>query len=143
MNVATSINKEVLGQIAAESIANIKPTAPNAQRWIRAIARAVAEVETNPFLTYNHDSHSLLIMSQNNGNTYTANGSCQCRAFELGQPCKHRALNRLIAIYIERNQAVTKTAICDCCGVTETGTGLKAAGWFLGNREQFCPNCND
>lgn len=102
MNVATEINKEVLGEIAAESISKIKPSAPNAQRWINAIAAAVREVETNPYLTYNHDSHSLLIMSQANGATYTANGSCQCRAYELGQPCKHRALNRLVALYIER-----------------------------------------
>lgn len=103
MNVATEINKEVLGAIAAETIKSIKPTAPRAQRWINAIAKAVTEVENNPFLTYNHDSHSLLIMSQNNGQTYTANGVCQCEAYLNGKlPCKHRALNRLIAIYIER-----------------------------------------
>jgi hypothetical protein len=104
MNVATEVNKEVLGQIAAESIAKINPAQPNGKRWINAIARATAEIETNPYMSYNHDSHSLLIMSETSNETYTANGTCQCKAFEKGFPCKHRAAARLVAIYIERTR---------------------------------------
>lgn len=48
MNIATEVNKEVLGQIAAESIAKINPNQANGKRWINAIAKATAEIETNP-----------------------------------------------------------------------------------------------
>lgn len=102
MNIATEVNKEILGEIAAESIAKINPASRNGQRWINAIANATAEIETNPFMTYNYDSHSLLMMSDTSNKVYTANGTCGCKAFEQGFPCRHRAAARLIAIYVER-----------------------------------------
>ena len=104
MNIATEVNKEVLGQIAAESIAKINPNQPNGKRWINAIAKATREIETNPFMTYELESHSLLMMSDSSGEIYTANGTCQCKAFERGFPCRHRAAARLVAIYIERTR---------------------------------------
>ncbi len=104
MNIATEVNREVLGQIAAESIAKINPKSQNGQRWINAIAKATAEIETNPFMTYNLGSGSLLMMSETSNETYTANGTCQCKAFLQGFPCRHRAAARLIAIYIERTR---------------------------------------
>lgn len=102
MNVATEINKELLGEIAAQSIAKINPQQENGTRWINAIAKAVVEIENNPFMTYNHDSHSLLMLSEKSGNIYTANGTCQCAAHRKGQPCYHPAAARLIQIYVER-----------------------------------------
>ncbi len=104
MNIATEVNKEVLGQIAAESIAKINPNQTNGRRWINAIAKATAEIETNPFMTYDRDSHSLLMMSETSSEIYTANGTCQCKAFSQGFPCRHRAAARLITIYIERTR---------------------------------------
>ena len=102
MNIATTIDREILGQIAAESIAKINPQSLNGQRWINAIAKATAEIETNPYMTYELESHSLLMLSDTSNKVYTANGTCQCKAFEKGFPCRHRAAARLIAIYIER-----------------------------------------
>ncbi len=105
MNVATEINLEVLGQIAAESINKIQDTnAPNGKRWINAIAKAVAEIENNPYMTYSQDSHSLLILSEQSGEVYTANGTCGCKAFANGFPCWHRAAARIVTRYIERAQ---------------------------------------
>lgn len=36
------------------------------------------------------------------------------------------------------------TAFCDCCPNNQTGTKsqLENQGWFLGQREQFCAECN-
>lgn len=100
---ASEIDRERLSEIAAQSIAKLDPKTESGKRWINAIARAVAEIENNPYLTWQADSHSLLIMSLNStGNIYQANGSCQCRAFELNQPCWHRALARLIERYLEQ-----------------------------------------
>ncbi len=104
MNTLTTINKEILGQIAAESIAKINPNQANGKRWINAIAKATAEIETNPFMTYELESHSLLMMSETSSEIYTANGTCQCKAFANGFPCRHRAAARLITLYIERTR---------------------------------------
>ncbi len=104
MNIATEVNKEVLGQIAAEAIAKINPNQANGKRWINAIGKATAEIETNPFMTYELESHSLLMLSDSSGEIYTANGTCQCKAFAQGFPCRHRAATRLITLYIERTR---------------------------------------
>lgn len=101
VNVATEINKERLAEVAAESIAKINPAQSNGKRWINAIAKAVVEIENNPFMTWQADSHSLLILSETSGEIYQANGTCQCKAFNQGQPCRHRAAARLIQRYLE------------------------------------------
>ena len=103
-NIATQINHEILGAIAAESISKINPNQKNGQRWINAIGKATAEIESNPYMTYEVESHSLLMMSDTSNQIYTANGTCQCKAFEKGFPCRHRAAARLITIYIERTR---------------------------------------
>ncbi len=49
-----------------------------------------------------YDGHALVILSESN-EVYSANGTCQCRAYEFGKPCWHRAAARLVARYNERN----------------------------------------
>ena len=101
MNVNLNLNREILAEVAAESIAKIS-NAPNGKRWVNAIAKAVVMIEENPFIEWQADSRSLLIMSETSGNIYSANGVCGCRAFEQGQPCKHRAAARLVMRCLER-----------------------------------------
>jgi len=45
----------------------------------------------------------------------------------------------------QNNETQTTTGYCDICGTQETDNAetLKSEGWFLGNREHFCPACND
>ncbi|HEX8287286.1 MAG TPA: SWIM zinc finger family protein [Pyrinomonadaceae bacterium] len=43
-------------------------------------------------------------MSDTSNQVYTANGTCQCKAFEQGYPCRHRAASRLVTLYIERTR---------------------------------------
>jgi hypothetical protein len=76
-----------------------KLTAANDRRWLRAIDKAAEQLETNPYVEA-LDDHTLLIGSPS-GQTYTANGSCQCVAFQQGQPCYHRAAARLYQRYVE------------------------------------------
>lgn len=104
MNVAIEINRELLAEVAAESISKINPEAKDGKRWINAIAKAVAEIENNPFMTFEPETHSLLILSERSGQIYTANGTCQCAAFNKGFPCYHRAAARLVMRYIEKVQ---------------------------------------
>ncbi len=97
-----TLDREVLGAVAAESLAKIDPARADAKRWTKAIAKAVIAIENNPFMSYDAATHSLLILSEQSGEIYTANGVCQCRAFQLGQPCYHRCAARLVAICLER-----------------------------------------
>ncbi len=71
------------------------------RRWQTAIAKAKQQIEENPYLHF--DGSALLILSPS-GEIYSANGSCQCRAFTNGQPCWHRAAARLVTRYNERAQ---------------------------------------
>ncbi len=98
-------NKDRFGKVIADSLSKIEQTVTDAQtkkRWINAIAKAAAEIEQNGvFMTWQNEDHSLLIWSQRSNNIYTANGVCQCRAFEQGSPCFHRAAARLVRLYLE------------------------------------------
>jgi hypothetical protein len=67
-------------------------------RWQMAIAKARRELEDNPYMHF--DGGALLILSPS-GEIYSANGSCQCKAYRNGQPCWHRAAARLIERYNE------------------------------------------
>ena len=67
-------------------------------RWQTAIAKAKQQIESNPYLHY--DGDALLILSESN-EIYRANGTCQCKAYQHGNPCWHRAAARLVRRYIE------------------------------------------
>jgi hypothetical protein len=101
MNVYSEIDREKLSQVAAEAVAKLDPQSAADRRWLNCIAKAVAEVETNPYLTFEPNNKSLLMLSESSGQIYSANGTCQCKAFEFGNPCFHRALARLIVRYLE------------------------------------------
>ncbi len=98
-------NKDRFGKVIAGALGKVELTVTDAQtkkRWIRAIAKAAVEIEQNGvFMTWQEEDHSLLIWSQKSNQIYSANGVCQCRAFEQGSPCFHRAAARLIRIYME------------------------------------------
>ncbi len=96
-------NKDTFGKIIADALSRVELTVTDAQtkaRWINAIAKATVEIEQNgDFMTWMEADKSLLIWSQKSNNIYAANGVCQCRAFEQGSPCFHRAAARLVRIY--------------------------------------------
>lgn len=96
----TNTNFDQLESIANASIAALETsTRADAKRWQNAIKKAVVELESNPF--WNFDGKELVMMSTTSNATYQSNGTCQCRAFEQGQPCRHRAAARLLARYAE------------------------------------------
>jgi hypothetical protein len=52
MNIFTEIDREILGEIAAEAIAKAGSAQRDAKRWVNAIAKAIVEIENNPFMTW-------------------------------------------------------------------------------------------
>src|SRR5215813_4808258 len=82
--------------------AEIAKAKTNDKRWIAAIDKAVAGVESGWIVT--ELAHGICVTTENG--TYFANGACNCKAFEFGQACKHRALARLIEIATEIKETV-------------------------------------
>ncbi len=104
-------NKDRFGKVIADALSKVELTtdAQTKKRWIRAIAKATAEIEENGvFMTWQEADKSLLIWSQKSNSIYSANGVCQCRAFEQGSPCFHRAAARLVRLYMETESVPVK-----------------------------------
>ena len=89
-----NINQDALQQLAQAAFDKVSGN----RRWEVAIAKAKAQLETNPYMHF--DGQALLILSPS-GEIYAANGVCQCRAYASGQPCWHRAAARLVERYNE------------------------------------------
>jgi hypothetical protein len=88
-----NLNQETMRQVIQEAFEKT-----SSLRWQMAIAKARREIEDNPYLHY--DGHALIILSESN-EIYSANGTCQCKAFAHGQPCWHRAAARIVQRYNE------------------------------------------
>jgi hypothetical protein len=67
-------------------------------RWRTAIVKAARALKENPYIS--EQGGALLILSDS-GEIYSANGVCQCNAYEKGFPCWHRAAARLMRRYNE------------------------------------------
>jgi hypothetical protein len=93
------------GQVIAGALAKVELTVTDAQtkkRWNNAIAKATAQIESNgEFMNYDTVENHLVIWSQDSNEVYSANGVCQCKAFERGLPYWHRAAARLVRLYLE------------------------------------------
>jgi len=81
------------------AVAKTAKTKTNDKRWRNAIDNAVAGVTSGWWIVT--ELATCVAITTERGETYFADGVCQCRAFELGQPCKHRSLYRLIQLYNE------------------------------------------
>ena len=88
------IEQERFEQVTQEAF----DKAQGSRRWQSAIVKAKQEIESNPYMHF--DGSVLLILSPSN-EIYSANGTCQCKAFSNGQPCWHRAAARLVKRYNE------------------------------------------
>lgn len=89
-----TLDQNKLQRVAQEAFDKVSGN----RRWEAAIAKAKAQLEENPYMHF--DGRSLLILSPSN-EIYNANGTCQCKAYQSGQPCWHRAAARLMQRYNE------------------------------------------
>jgi hypothetical protein len=91
-------------------VARAKADAAAHPRWVAAIARAVRELESNPWIDRD-ELHGGLLIGSPSGQVYAANGVCQCSAYTGmvdgrqvhagGYPCWHRSAARLVRRYDE------------------------------------------
>lgn len=102
MKLSAIGNQDRFNQIVKEALAK----SANYSRWQNAINKAVVQMELNgEFMTWQPETKSLLIWSQESSDIHAANGVCDCRAFERNYPCWHRAAARLVRIYLESVEA--------------------------------------
>ena len=95
---ATNINFDQLETIAAASIAKLETSNANHKtRWIAAIKKAVAELESNCY--WNYDGKELTMLSTTSNAVYVPSGKCECASYTKGFPCRHRSAKRLLDIY--------------------------------------------
>ncbi|HEY0426166.1 MAG TPA: SWIM zinc finger family protein [Pyrinomonadaceae bacterium] len=87
-----NLNYEKLKEVVSESLNRVKDN----RRWQTAIVKAERQIESNPFI---HFDGSMLLVLSDSGKIYEVGNSCQCKAFESGHPCWHRAAWRLIQRY--------------------------------------------
>jgi len=87
--------------------AEIAKSRTSDKRWLAAIDKAVAGY-SNWIVT---ELATCIAVTTESGETYFANGVCQCKAYTHGgnAACKHRALYRLIQIANETAPAVSPT----------------------------------
>lgn len=90
---------DINGDKLQSVVDNARVAATNSPRWLRAIDRAAEELTSNPYIAVTEKG--LLILSSTSSNIYTSNGACECRAYEFGNPCWHRAAARLVQRYYE------------------------------------------
>jgi hypothetical protein len=100
-----NLNSSTLQAVADKAIVD----AAAHPRWIAAIGRALVELDANPWIARITDGHGLLIGSPS-GSVYAANGVCQCRAFDHGHACWHRAAARLVRLHDEYEVAAAGRA---------------------------------
>ncbi len=89
-----NIDQDRIQQLAQDAFNKVSGN----RRWETAIVKAKVQLETNPYIHF--DGQSLLILSPS-GEIYSANGTCQCKAYMSSQPCWHRAAARLVQRYNE------------------------------------------
>jgi len=98
-------DRNLFGKIIAQALAavdnNLANTSGMRLRWINAIGKAAARIESNDFLmTWHADTETLVIWTVGTTNqVYETNGVCQCPAYLKGYPCWHKAAKQLIKNY--------------------------------------------
>ena len=110
--------------IEAAKIAKARTTD---KRWLNAIDRAVEGASTW-IVTELHDC---LLITSDSGETYRVNGSCNCRAGQLGQPCKHLALRRLREIAATEMAPAPRITRSNGWYGQRSGDAMMVDGWLV------------
>lgn len=85
------INSQRLDEVVQQAF----DKAQGSKRWQAAVIRAKQIIESNPYI-YMDSDNTLIMLSDSNEIYEVRTAFCPCIAFSKGQPCKHRALRRLL-----------------------------------------------
>jgi len=125
--VANAIITPLVSRLAVgEALALARAECAHDRAWLNAINRAALNLEACP---WQFDGAVLIIMSATEPDRrYTVQkGSCDCKAFEAGRPCWHRAARRLLIKAAELAQQPLDEP-CPMCGELIRGRKYAAQG---------------
>ncbi len=118
-----NIDKNKLERVVAEARAK----AANSPRWLNAIDKAVDGLLGAWIVT--ELVEGLLITTENG--TYHANGACQCKSYEFGKPCSHRAAAQLVKRMDEVATPATFDQMASAQMVRPQPEGTYYNGWSI------------
>ena len=110
-SIAVLVNREAMGK----ALALARQECQAEKAWLNAVNRAALNLEA---CQWQFDGHTLIVKSateQHVHYTVTSDG-CECKAFEAGRPCWHRAARRLLIKAAELAQIPTPRNTCPACG---------------------------
>ncbi len=88
------IAQQVNRQTVAAALRQARIDAAEHAAWINAINKAALELEAS---SWAFDGETLRIASRTGNGRYTCTAhTCECKAFQAGRPCWHRACARLL-----------------------------------------------
>ncbi len=121
-SIAVFVNRESMGRALAQA----RRECSQDKSWLNAINRAALNLEACP---WQFDGAVLIITSATEPDRrYTVqNGACDCKAFEAGRPCWHRAARRLLIKAAELAQQPLDEP-CPMCGQLIRGRKYAAQG---------------
>jgi hypothetical protein len=111
-------------QIWQDTINAAKAAASTSPAWLRAIERAVIEIEKAKYWAF--DGQTLTIQSTTSKKLYRVDENHTCEA--RGGICKHRGARRLIQRYTERLHAAPKSPKPDAFAERERAPLVKREG---------------
>jgi hypothetical protein len=95
-----------------QAIETARVKAASSPRWLRAIDRAAAGLQSNVICVTLFADNAALVTTPNN--SHVVNGACDCAAAQHGhKECVHRAAKRLIEMLEVAEPVATKAATKD------------------------------
>ena len=110
-SIEVYVNRESMGR----ALALARQECAEQKSWLNAVNRAALNLEA---CQWQFDGHTLLVKSATEPNvhyTVTADG-CECKAFEAGRACWHRAARRLLIKAAQLAQLPAPRQACPMCG---------------------------
>jgi len=109
----------------AAIIAQAKAKAANSPKWVRAIDRAAAALQSGE-LVVTLLQHDALVTSANG--SYRVNGHCECEASRRGHAeCYHRAAVRLVELLETENEIISFSVADETAEPVATKAATSAA----------------
>jgi hypothetical protein len=118
-----------------KQVAEIAKARTNDKRWINAIDKAVAGVESGWWII-TELAHGVAVTTECGRTYFASDDACQCRASEQGQACKHRALARLMDLYESAPESQEPKAPRITRSIERDYTGIRCVvvrcdGWVI------------
>lgn len=107
MAVTSNVNHTKINWVVMDAVVKAAKVAvgtsahPRKESWLRAIEKALAELQANPYWELQDDK--LFFLSALSQESYEITGlHCSCKAAQHGRPCYHLASKRLLEIYAKQ-----------------------------------------